>query len=41
VLNQQSIQIQKENLLLNINAQEKQQLADIDKINALLQPILK
>ena len=36
VLNQQSIQIQKENLLLNINAQEKQQLADIDKINALI-----
>ncbi len=35
-LNQQNIQVQKENLLLNINTQTKQQQADIDKINALI-----
>jgi len=36
-LYQQSIQVQKDNLLLNINAQAKQQQADIEKIEALIQ----
>lgn len=36
-LNQQTIQIQKENLLLNINTQVKQQVAEINKINELIQ----
>lgn len=35
-LNQQSIHLQKENLLLNINAQVKQQIAEIGKINELI-----